>query len=82
MNDLFCRVPENGTQCRTLLNALQRGEKLRPLDSALKYGCLSLSQRVGDLKRKYGWPVQSRMVETETGKHVAEYWLPQMQKAA
>lgn len=81
MNDLFCRVPEDGTQCRTLLNALQRGEKLRPLDSALKYGVMALSQRIGDLKRTYGWPVQSRMVEVN-GKHVAEYWLPQMQKAA
>lgn len=69
------RIPEEGTQCKVLLLAMQRGERLRPLDAALTYGVMALSQRIGDLKRKYGWPIQSRLVKTETQKTIAEYWM-------
>ena len=69
-----CRIPETG-QCRTLLLAMQRGERLRPLEAALSYGVMALSQRIGSLKRDYGWPIKSRMVSTESGKRIAEYWL-------
>ena len=62
------------TQTQTLLNALQQGERLTVLTALSKYGCYALSQRMGDLKRQ-GVDVQSRMVTTQSGKHVAEYWL-------
>lgn len=73
----FCRVPEDGTQCKTLLLAMQRGERLRPLEAALKYQVMALSQRIGDLKRKYGWQslIKTQLVETPSGKHISEYWM-------
>lgn len=69
-----CRVPREGTQHRILLAAMQRGERLRPLEAALKYQVMALSQRIGELKRS-GWPVKSKLVETPSGKHIAEYWM-------
>lgn len=74
MNDLFTSIPPSGSQCHTLLLALNRGERLTVADALSRYGCYALSQRMGELRRKYGWPVQSKMIEVN-GKRVAEYWL-------
>ncbi len=69
------RVPPAGTQHYALLQAFQRGERLTVGVALQQYGVYALSQRVGDLKRRYGWPVQSRMVKTNGGAVIAEYWL-------
>jgi hypothetical protein len=69
-----CRLPERGTQCYELLMAMQRGVRLTVAKALTQYGVYALSQRVGDLKHKYGWPIQSRMVKVGSAT-VAEYWL-------
>lgn len=61
-------------QLWALLEALRRGERLTVMLALQKYACYALSQRIGELK-VLGWPIQSRMIEVESGKHVAEYWL-------
>jgi hypothetical protein len=68
------RVPERGTQCYELLVALQRGERLTVAKAMMHHSVYALSQRMGELKRKYGWPIRSRMVDLGHT-HVAEYWL-------
>lgn len=73
--DLICRVPKQGTDCYELLCALQRGERLTELQATLRYHITAASQRLGDLRRKFGWPVQSRWIETEGGKTCKEYYL-------
>jgi hypothetical protein len=40
----------------------------------MHHSVYALSQRMGELKRKYGWPIRSRMVDLGHT-HVAEYWL-------
>jgi hypothetical protein len=55
-----------------ILRALAKGERLTPLRALEQFGCLSLSQRVGELKRE-GWPIVSEMVDMPSGKRVAEY---------
>lgn len=65
-----CRVPDRETQHYRLLSAMQRGERLTVAKALMEYGVYALSQRMGDLRREYGWPIQSRFV----GK-VKEYWL-------
>ena len=67
-----CRVPDRGTVSYEILMALKAGEKLTPLVALEKFRCLSLSQRVGELKRA-GWPIHSEMVEVGSGKRVAQY---------
>lgn len=67
-----CKVPERGTMLYEILMALKNGERLTPLIALRKYDCLSLSQRVGELKRA-GWPILTEMVQVPSGKKVAEY---------
>lgn len=56
-----------------VLRELAKGVKLTPLKALRMFGCLSLSQRVGELKRDR-WPIKSRLVNVG-GKRVAEYSL-------
>lgn len=69
-----CVVPEPTTQQGQILRALQRGERLTPLDSLSKYGVLALSQRVGELIRM-GWPIVRTTTKTPTGKTVGLYFM-------
>lgn len=69
-----CRVPERGTLLYEILMALKQGHKLTPLNALRMFNCLSLSQRIGDLKRE-GWPIKTQMVEVNSRKKVAEYSL-------
>ena len=66
------KVPEKGTQCHTLLLAMQRGERLTVAEALSRYGVYALSQRMGELKRM-GWPIESEMVEVKPGTRVARY---------
>lgn len=70
-----CKVPESGTLQRRLLDAMKRGERLTPLSALESFRCLSLSQRIGELKRM-GWPICSEMIQVNSGKRVACYWMP------
>jgi hypothetical protein len=64
------RMPERGTQCYELLMAMQRGARLTVAKALIEHGVYALSQRMGDLRDDYGWPIRSRFV----GKF-KEYWL-------
>ena len=74
-DDLFCRVPDADTQCYALLQAMQRGERLTVAKAMYEYGVYALSQRCGELRVKWGWPIRSTMIELPNGKRVAEYSL-------
>lgn len=71
-----CRVPPKGTQCYALLDALKRGTKLTVAKALAEFGCYALSQRMGELRNEYGWPIKSEFIETPGGARVKEYWLP------
>ncbi len=66
-------VGEAMTQLQILADALDRGERLTVAVALEKYGVYALSQRMGELSRKWNYPVESRTVETPTGKHIKEY---------
>ena len=70
-----CRVPEKSTQCHEILLYLQRGGKLTVAKALTEFGVYALSQRIGDLKRTYGWPIQSKAVKVGPKTYVSEYWL-------
>lgn len=69
------RVPDRHSQCYELLIAFQRGEKLTTMEAFAKYGITTISQRVGDLKRKYGWDIKSKMIEVRPRTYVCLYWM-------
>ena len=55
---------------------LAMGLSITPLQALQKYGCLSLSQRIGEIKRD-GFKVQSTMIQVG-GKRVASYQLAKL----
>ena len=62
------------TQLEILAAALDAGERLTVAVALEKYGVYALSQRMGELARKWGYPVESRTIETPTGARVSEYF--------
>ncbi len=68
------------SQRLNILRALASGAMLTPLDALKKFDCLTLSQRVTELKEQ-GWPIVSRMVRVGR-KRVARYSIPAARLAA
>lgn len=63
------------TQNEQILEHLQSGERLSPLQALRLYGVFRLGARIWDLKR-LGHDIKMELIEVGDGKHVAEYWLP------
>ena len=62
------------SQHAQLLRYLQEGGTLTPLQALEKFGCLALSQRMGELRRE-GHPIVSEIIRLSNGKRVAQYQL-------
>ena len=62
------------SQSDDILKALQRGERLTPLDALTQYNCMRLASRISDLKRE-GHAIYTRTIKTPSGKSVSEYWM-------
>ena len=62
------------TQLEKLADAFDRGERLTVATALDKYDIYALSQRCGELWRKWGYPVDSRTITTPGGAHVSEYF--------
>ncbi|MGV7078456.1 helix-turn-helix domain-containing protein [Testudinibacter sp. P80/BLE/0925] len=65
---------ESATQCRLILTAFRKGERLTSLEALKRFGCLRLSARIYDL-RKQGHDIHSETIKEPSGKHVKQYWL-------
>lgn len=64
------------SQTEQILAALERGEKLTPLDALNRFACMRLGARVFELKEPpYNIPVQDETIELPSGKHVKRYYL-------
>lgn len=70
-----CRVPDKGGQNYEILMYLSRGGRLTVAKALSELGVYALSQRVGELKRDFGWPIQKRTVQVGPKTYVAEYFL-------
>lgn len=66
---------ETQTQADQIEAYLLAGGALTQLQSLERFKCLRLGARAWDLRQK-GINVQSRIVETPSGKHIAEYFVP------
>jgi hypothetical protein len=58
-----------------LLAYLMTGATITPLQALQRFNCMSCSQRLGDLRRDEGIPIQSQFIKLPNGKRVKEYWL-------
>lgn len=75
MNDLFTKVPARGSQCYEILMYLENGGRLTVAKALTELGVYALSQRIGELKREYGWPVRSERKQVGPKTYVSEYFL-------
>ena len=64
------------TKADKILEYLRSGNKLTPLEALGRFGCLRLDARIYDLKTIHHINIDMRLIETETGKHVAQYSIP------
>ena len=62
------------TQAGRILAHLRAGHRLTALEALERFGCFRLAARVHELRRE-GWAIEERMVETGSGKRVAEYYM-------
>jgi len=62
------------THAQRILKALQRGQKLTPLDILRRFGCYRASARIADL-RAQGHKIKTERHKTRTGAVVARYSL-------
>ena len=60
------------TQAGRILAYLREGHRITALEALEKFQCFRLAARVHELRRE-GWQIAERMVETGSGKRVAEY---------
>ena len=68
-------IPAQGSQCYEILKSMFDGKRFTVLSALKDKQCYALSQRCGELRRKYRWPVQDKWVDLKSGKRVKQYWL-------
>jgi hypothetical protein len=68
------------TQTEKILNCLMQGHRLTHLEALDAFDCTRLAARIKDIKNM-GYPVESELVKTPTGKLIAQYSLPRPQQA-
>ena len=61
------------SQNQLILQALQEGEKLTPLDALERFGSFRLGARIYDLRQE-GWAIKSTLIR-KNGKQFSEYWI-------
>lgn len=61
------------SQCRAILNHLQQGKGITPMDALNLFGCFRLSARIWDL-RANGYNIVTRS-QIKDGKRFAKYYL-------
>lgn len=61
------------SQNEQILEALESGSKVTPLDALNKFGCFRLGARIHELKQR-GYPIKTEIIR-QRGKYIAEYSL-------
>lgn len=62
------------TQCGLILQHMQQGKSITPLEALDKFGCFRLASRISDLN-KSGHNIVKEMVSGANGKRYAKYYL-------
>lgn len=63
------------SQRQDIYNYLMTGATITPITALNLFGCFSLSQRMGELRRNFHVPIQSKLIKNPKGKKYACYWL-------
>ena len=66
---------EINSQNKQIASHLNSGKTITSLEALTLFGCLRLSARIFNLRRD-GMTIRSKVFKTESGKHVAQYYIP------
>lgn len=67
-------VMKTDNQKKQIVNYLMTKGPLTVLTAMQFIRCYALSQRIGELKKE-GYDIHRRMIQVDSGKHVAEYYM-------
>lgn len=67
------------SQNAMILNFLESGESLTPIEALEKFQCFRLAARMNDLRKK-GYVIQTEILKDDNGKSYASYSIPKDQK--
>ncbi len=62
------------SQTNQIYMSLINGHKITALQALRRFDCLRLGARIFEL-REQGHLIESRLIKTKSGKHVAQYWM-------
>jgi hypothetical protein len=62
-----------------ILNFLESGGSLTPIEALEKFQCFRLAARMNDLRKK-GYVIQTEILKDDNGKSYASYSIPKDQK--
>jgi hypothetical protein len=69
------RQLKDGSQAQRILAHLAHGKRLTPLVALQRFKCLRPAARIHALKKR-GHKIRKKIVTTNSGKRVAEYFMP------
>jgi len=65
----------SASQCARIYKYLLEGKTISNGDAYFFFECNRLAARIYDIKMKHNVEINSRFVETMSGKRVKEYWI-------
>ena len=67
------------SQNAMILNFLESGESLTPIEALEKFQCFRLAARMNDLRKK-GYVIKTKILKDDNGKSYASYSIPKEQQ--
>ena len=75
---LKAKIPTQGSDAYNMLVALNRGERISMLQGPSKFQTVAVSQRISDLRNKFGWGkkvIRGEFRKTRSGRRYMEYFM-------
>lgn len=71
------KIPTYRSTAYNILAAMASGKKVSMLDGVKHFDTVALSQRISDLRCKYGWHgvIRDKFVTQRNGRRHKEYWI-------
>lgn len=68
-------LDNNRSHCDLILEHLKQGHSITSLAALDLFGCFRLGARIWDLKHRRGYDIETEILETVSGKRIAQYRL-------
>jgi hypothetical protein len=70
-------MKNNESQTKGIMNYLLLGMKINGLEALRLFKCWRLPARIKEIETEYGIKSERKLIKTDSGKYVAEYWIKQ-----